>query len=161
MAATPTWEDKQKAIAFARSEFCKGTRFWPRLLVKYAECCCEGGALDFAVRLYSSMARESGRILLHDWLRELREVVGKPIDLDPLLLQERSRAIWGDNRDRSVEKRGISRLFGALSLQRECNTRAYEIEVTRSLSLFADAPTANDELSRFEQVIRDFDKEFS
>jgi len=143
------------------SEFEKGTRFWPRLLTAYCEDRQEEGALRFAIKVYAKIAAIRSNAYVADCVKEIeRSYLGetRAENLPPPHI--RSRQIWDDLRDRSIEKRGITRLFGALGHLEDSNLHDYEMEISRSLSMVAVDDNGEPEESGFREVVNAFLEEY-
>jgi hypothetical protein len=64
-------KDSRQAIGFAKAEFARGTRFWPRLLIRCLEETKEGNALTVVRSLYARRCAEEKDGPTEAWLHDL------------------------------------------------------------------------------------------
>ena len=140
--------DHNHALEFAESEFAKGTRFWPRLLVRCLESIKQGNALDVVQCLYARENVPETMVSHETLLKELKDISSAPT------LRNRSSEIWTDRLHQSKTCRGITRLFNAKASLLEFGFEDYEIELTRALGMLAAAEDPIEASRRFKRILR-------
>jgi hypothetical protein len=123
------------ALRFAVSEFGNGTRYWPRLIVAFCEQSLAGGALAFCIDAYEKVAINRGNEYVSNRIQELKCLISSQNVFDSSEVRHKSAEIWADTSNRSIEKRGVTRLYNAISFKIDDDVDEYEVELTRALSM--------------------------
>lgn len=123
------------AITFAKLEFQRGTRFWPRLIIAHAEEKSPLGAIRFALKTYEAIASQRENDYVTRLVLELNDILNNEDPMDGGSLQRRSEEIWADSEDKSFLKRGAARLFNTVCYYIQGQSDDYEIEATRALGM--------------------------
>ena len=146
----------EDAVAFARAEFEKRTEFWPRLLVAFSEQTLQGEALRFALNIYEQLAERRGNYFVQKLIHELSQEIRQFATMESATVRATSLRIWEDDCDRSMLKRGVTRLFNAFGHQLDGNFDDCEVEVTRALGLGILNDNEVPIVSDFDLVISNF-----
>jgi hypothetical protein len=147
------------AIKFAEVEFANSTVFWPRLLVVHIEEVKPLGAIRFAIDTYKHLATMRKNAFVLNLVTELNGWMDSQ-EKDVHALRQRSLEVWEDPSDRSLLKRGITRIFNALADLIEARSCDYEVEITRALHATMDANNGCSRTDCFQFIVGKFRKEY-
>lgn len=152
--------DGQQAIDFAKSEFVKGSIFWPRLLVRCLEASRPGKTLVVVLDLYMRKCDQERDVAGKSWCDELRDVLASRELKDANRVRVRASEIWNDTRCRTLLCRGVTRLFGAAASIFENDFVEYEIELTRAIGMLTASDGVRFGVNEFTIILQAFQDEF-